>query len=101
VAHRLVLLRLDERDAKGAVAAARAGLRLVPDEEGLWRDLLRAVHATGDLNELRITVDELRHQAERDSMIDQMQPETEALIEELLPLYRPARSPHRIIARGA
>ena len=101
VAHRLVLLRLDERDAKGAVAAARAGLRLAPDEEGLWRDLLRAVHATGDLNELRLTVDELRHQVERDPMIDQMQPETEALIEELLPLYRPSRSPHRIIARGA
>ncbi|MWA06622.1 hypothetical protein F8568_041010 [Actinomadura sp. LD22] len=85
VAHRLAVLRLDEGDARGAVAAARAGLRLAPDDEGLWRDLLRATHATGDQAQVRIAVDELRGRIGRDPMIDQLQPETEALVEELLP----------------
>jgi hypothetical protein len=87
VAHRLVLLRLDEVDARGAVAAARAGLRFVPDDEGVWRDLLRATHATGDVARLRAAVDELLEQIERDPVVDQIQPETEALIEELLPQW--------------
>ncbi|MFF0518831.1 BTAD domain-containing putative transcriptional regulator [Actinomadura nitritigenes] len=85
VAHRLAVLRLDEGDARGAVAAARAGLRLAPDDEGLWRDLLRATHATGDEAQVRIAVDELRGRVGRDPMIDQLQPETEALVEELIP----------------
>ncbi|MEU9023230.1 BTAD domain-containing putative transcriptional regulator [Actinomadura sp. NPDC048394] len=85
VAHRLAVLRLDEGDARGAVAAARAGLRLAPDDEGLWRDLLRATHATGDQAQVKIAVDELRGRVGRDPMIDQLQPETEALVEELLP----------------
>jgi hypothetical protein len=91
----MVLLRLDEREARGAVTAAMAGLRLARDDERLWRDLLRAVHATGDQTELRVTVDELRRQLQGDSMFYQLQPETEALIEELMPMYR------QVYARGA
>ncbi|HEX2312277.1 MAG TPA: BTAD domain-containing putative transcriptional regulator, partial [Thermomonospora sp.] len=87
-AHRLVLLRLEDGDPRGAVTAARAGLRLVPQDEGLWRDLLRATHATGDHTQVERTVDELRDHLGRDPMIAQMQPETEALIEELLPHWR-------------
>lgn len=85
VAHRLVVLRLDEGDAHGAVSAARAGLRLAPEDEGLWRDLLRATHATGDVARLRAVVDELRARIGRDPYLDRLQPETEALVEELLP----------------
>ncbi|TDD61558.1 bacterial transcriptional activator domain-containing protein, partial [Actinomadura rubrisoli] len=85
VAHRLVVLRLDEGDPRGAVGAARAGLRLAPEDEGLWRDLLRATHATGDLAQVRIVVDELRGRVGHDPLLDQLQPETEALVEELLP----------------
>ncbi|TDC64466.1 hypothetical protein E1200_20270 [Actinomadura sp. GC306] len=85
VAHRLVVLRLDEGDARGAVSAARAGLRLAPDDEGMWRDLLRATHATGDVAELRVVVDELRTRVARDPYFDRLQPETESLVEELLP----------------
>ncbi|MGI5165087.1 hypothetical protein ACQEU3_12090 [Spirillospora sp. CA-253888] len=92
VAHRLVVLRLDEGDAQGAVGAARAGLRLAHEDEGLWRDLLRATHATGDHAQVRVVVDELRHRVSRDPMLDQLQPETEALVEELLPDW------HRIAA---
>jgi hypothetical protein len=93
VAHRLVLLRLDEGDPKGAVAAARAGLRFTPADEGMWRDLLRATHATGDVTQLRAVVDELRDHVERDPAADQMQPETEALIEELMPYWRQVALP--------
>ena len=85
VVHRLVLLRLDESDARSAAAAARGGLRFAPNDESVWRDLLRATHATGDIAQLRAVVDELRDRIERDPTVDQMQPETEALIEELLP----------------
>jgi hypothetical protein len=93
VAHRLVLLRLDEGDPKAAVAAARAGLRFNPSDEAMWRDLLRATHATGDVTQLRAVVDELRDGIERDPAADQMQPETEALIEELMPYWRQVALP--------
>jgi len=87
VVHRLVLLRLDEADARGAAAAARAGLRFAPNDESIWRDLLRATHATGDVTQLRTVVDELRDRIEQDPTVDQMQPQTEALVEELLPRW--------------
>jgi pimeloyl-ACP methyl ester carboxylesterase len=88
VAHRLVLMRLDDGDARGAVTAARAGLRLADGDEGLWRDLLRATHATGDSAQLREVVDELCKRVDADPYTDQMQPETEALVEELVPRWR-------------
>ncbi|GLZ03967.1 hypothetical protein Acsp03_14330 [Actinomadura sp. NBRC 104412] len=91
VAHRLVLLRLDEGDPHGAISAARAGLRLAPDDEGLWRDLLRATHATGDVAQVQVVVDELRTRVGRDPLMDQLQPETEALVEELVPQWVPQR----------
>jgi hypothetical protein len=87
VAQRLLLLRLDEFDARGAIAAARAGLLMAPEDEGLWRNLLRATHADGDQTRLRAVVEELRHRVQYDPMLDQLQPETEALIEELMPMY--------------
>ncbi len=88
VAHRLVLMRLDDGDPRGAIAAAHAGLRLATGDEGLWRDLLRATHATGDAAQVREVVDRLRDRVEADPYTDQMQPETEALVEELLPQWR-------------
>jgi hypothetical protein len=88
VAHRLVVLRLDDGDARGAVEAARAGLRLVPDDEGLWRDLLRATQAAGDEAQVHVAVEELRHRVRRGPMLGRMQPETEALMEELVPQHR-------------
>ncbi|MFL6056810.1 MAG: hypothetical protein ACJ72W_28520 [Actinoallomurus sp.] len=88
VAHRLVLMRLDDGDARGAVSAARAGLRLAVDDEGLWRDLLRATHATGDQTSVRGIVDELSDRVSTGPFAPQMQPETEALVEELVPQWR-------------
>jgi hypothetical protein len=95
VAQRLLLLRLDEFDAPGAIAAARAGLLLAPEDEGLWRNLLRATHAGGDQTRLRAAVEELRRKVQYDPMMDQLQPETEALIEELMPMYG------QVVTRGA
>ncbi|MBO2452047.1 bacterial transcriptional activator domain-containing protein [Actinomadura barringtoniae] len=88
VAHRLVVLRLEEGDARGAIGAARAGLRLAPEDEGLWRDLLRATHAGGDEAQVKVVVDELRGRMGRDPYFDQLQPETEALVEELMPEWQ-------------
>ena len=56
-AHRLCEIRLAGGEPAQAIAAARAGLLLAADDEGLWRDLLRATHATGDLARLRAVVE--------------------------------------------
>ena len=45
------------------MAAVRAGLLLAADDEGLWRDLLRATHATGDPPAVRAVIDALRGRA--------------------------------------
>ncbi|GAA4292228.1 hypothetical protein GCM10023178_77770 [Actinomadura luteofluorescens] len=81
-----------EGDPRGAARAARAGLRLAPEDEGLWRDLLRATHATGDVAQVEVAVDELRGRVGRDPLFDGLQPETEALVEELLPDWNPVGS---------
>ncbi|MEV5569199.1 hypothetical protein AB0L06_04060 [Spirillospora sp. NPDC052269] len=85
VAHRLTVLRLDGGDVRGALGASRAGLRHAPRDEGLWRDLLRATKASGDDEAVRAVVDELHAHAG----YDPLQPETEALLEELVPHWRP------------
>ena len=87
-AHRLVELRLARGSAAGAVQAAVSGLRGAPDEEGLWRDLLRATHATGDTARLRSVVAELEARVGADPALEELNPETEALIDELLPSGR-------------
>ncbi|WP_212735312.1 hypothetical protein [Herbidospora galbida] len=87
-AHRLCESRLYRGDAEGAIAAARAGLLLAADDEGLWRDLLRAAHATGEPARLRAVVDGLHRRAASHPYGGGMAPETEALIDELLPVWR-------------
>ncbi|GAA2888630.1 hypothetical protein GCM10010517_52650 [Streptosporangium fragile] len=87
-AHRLCELRLAAGEADQAVAAARAGLLLAADDEGLWRDLLRATHLTGDPARLHAVVDALHRRAASHPYGGGMAPETEALIDELLPSWR-------------
>ncbi|HEY7277676.1 MAG TPA: hypothetical protein VH594_17020 [Trebonia sp.] len=87
-AHSLSALRLTWGDAVGAMDAARAGLRLAFDDEMLWRDLLRGAHATGQEPVLRAVVDEVSARVALDEVISRMAPETEALIDELLPSWR-------------
>ena len=68
--------------------AARAGLRLAPDDELLWRDLLTAGHATGQEHLLRAAAGEVWARASRDGSPPGLAPETEALMDELIPTWR-------------
>jgi hypothetical protein len=87
-AHRLAGLRLAGGDPEGAIAAARAGLRLARHDELLWRDLLRAAHQTGRPDLLRAVVEELCARTALDEVLLRMAPETESLIDELYPAWR-------------
>jgi hypothetical protein len=87
-AHRLSVLRLGVGDPAEGMEAARAGLRLAFDDETLWRDLLRAAAATGSEVTLRSVVEEISARAALDEVMPRMAPETEALIDELLPSWR-------------
>jgi hypothetical protein len=87
-AHRLSGLRLAAGDADGAMEAARAGLRLAFNDEILWRDLLTGAHATGQEHVLRAVVGEISARVALDEVMPRMAPETEALIDELLPSWR-------------
>jgi Bacterial transcriptional activator domain len=87
-AHRLFALRLTAGDADGAMEAARAGLRLAFNDELLWRDLLTGAHATGQEHVLRAVVGEISARVALDEVMPRMAPETEALIDELLPSWR-------------
>lgn len=87
-AHRLCEIRLAHGEPDEAVAAVRAALLLAADDEGLWRDLLRATHATGDPLRLRAVVDGLTRRSASHPYGGGMAPETEALIDELLPTWR-------------
>jgi hypothetical protein len=87
-AHRLAGLRLAAGDPDGSMAAARAGLRLAFNDELLWRDLLTGGHATGQEHVLRAVVGELSARVALDEVMPRMAPETEALIDELLPSWR-------------
>jgi hypothetical protein len=88
VAHRLCELRLVMGDADGAMDAARSGLRFAFNDELLWRDLLTAAHATGQEHVLRGVVGEMSARVSLDEVLPRMAPETEALIDELLPSWR-------------
>jgi hypothetical protein len=87
-AQSLSALRLAQGDATGAMEAARAGLRLAFDDEMLWRALLRGAAATGQEPVLRAVVDEASARVALDEVMTRMAPETEALIDELLPSWR-------------
>ncbi|MEU4829684.1 hypothetical protein [Streptosporangium sp. NPDC023615] len=92
-AHRLCEVRMARGEVDEAVAAVRAGLLLAADDEGLWRDLLRATHLGGDPVRLRAVADALQRRAASHPYGGGMAPETEALIDELLPSWRMRSAP--------
>jgi hypothetical protein len=87
-AHRLAGLRLEAGDARGAMDAARAGLRLASADELLWRDLLRGADATGDERLVRAVVDSAYARIAEDEVLPRLAPETEALIDDICPSWR-------------
>lgn len=98
IAHQLAVIRLAAGNPRGAMEAARGGLRLAGGDEALWRDMLRAAHATGWEHLLRDVVSELAARVAIDPVLPRMAPETEALIDELLPGWRAAGNPVRMEA---
>ena len=87
-ADRLCELRLAAGDPRGAMDAARAGMRAAPDDELLWRDLLTAAHATGHEYLVYAAAGEVWARACLDGPPPGMAPETEALLDEVLPTWR-------------
>lgn len=87
VAHELARRALLEPDATLARSAAAAGLQADPGAELLWRDALKAEWLAGDRAGLETTADRLTALAEE--LGDDLEPETLALLDELL--NRPAR----------
>lgn len=85
-AHRLAEVSTDD-DPSGAAAACRAGLRLAPTSQVLWRDLLRAEHRRPDGPGTAAVVDEAVQELQAAG--GGLEPETEALVVELLPGHRP------------
>ncbi len=89
---RLADARVANGAAEKAIAAVEAGLRASPEDEELWRGLLRAVFATGDVPRLEQTIAALRERTWRVHGVRELHPLTEALIAELAPAS--AAQPH-------
>jgi len=81
-AHELARRALLAGDATLARQAAAAGLQADPGAELLWRDALRAEWLAGDLAGLNSTADRLIDLASK--LGDDLEPETDSLLEELL-----------------
>ncbi len=82
------LADLSVGDPAAAAAAARAGLRLVPRSQVLWRTLLRSEYDAAGHPGLASVVDEML--AALAACGAETEPETEALVEELMPAGPPA-----------
>ena len=82
-AHRLAELSHD--DPPGAGAALRAGLRLAPYSQVLWRDLLAVESRHDDPAQLPTTAEEMLAHLRAGRV--PVEPETKALLDELLPAH--------------
>lgn len=84
VAHRLAHLTSND-DPSSAAAACRAGLRIAPTSQLLWRDLLKTGPSDPEGPGTAGLIEELLHVLQRAGA--PLEPETEALIGELLPTH--------------
>jgi hypothetical protein len=85
-ADRLAQLCLDSDDPDGARSAAADGLRLEPTSLLLWRHVLRSADRAEGTGGVRQAVDEMGSLLEAHQV--PLDPETEALVDELLPDLR-------------
>ena len=76
-------------DGRGARDAILRGLRVAPAAEELWRDALRLAARLGSRSDVRAVADEMYAAIERFGSPAGATAETDALVEELLPGYRP------------
>jgi hypothetical protein len=75
-------------EAEPAIAAVKAGMRGSPDDEELWRGLLRATAATQDSERLRGAIEGLYKRTWYVHGVQGLHPRTEALVNELMPDWR-------------
>lgn len=81
-AHYVAEACLAEQNPRGAQSAAYRGLQGAPESELLYRDLLTALAALGDLSSARQHADTLIAYADREGI--DLQPETTALLRDVL-----------------
>ncbi|MGH3416806.1 MAG: hypothetical protein ACRDSS_10095, partial [Actinocrinis sp.] len=77
-------------DGEAAIDAIKAGMRGSPDDEELWRGLLRATAATDDTERLRGAIEGLYKRTWYVHGVQGLHPRTEALVSELMPDWREA-----------
>ncbi|NJP81474.1 hypothetical protein HCK01_29965, partial [Streptomyces sp. AA8] len=84
---------LEAGRVEAAAEAVNAALVTAPADERLWNQLLRAVHASGDVALLAETADSLvARNAALGGAARGLPPRTEALLDELLPTWRGAQA---------
>lgn len=91
-AHRLSVLCNDGGEPGTAAAAARAGLRVRPVEQLLWRDLLLAQQSVDGRSGVLAVTEEMTITLGGIGVAD-LEPETMALLDELLPGGAPESTP--------
>ena len=75
-------------EAEAGIEAVKAGMRGSPDDEELWRGLLRATAATHDHERLRGAIEGLYKRTWYVHGVQGLHPRTEALVNELMPDWR-------------
>ncbi|HEU5354644.1 MAG TPA: BTAD domain-containing putative transcriptional regulator, partial [Actinocrinis sp.] len=75
-------------ESEAAIEAVKAGMRGSPDDEELWRGLLRATAATHDHERLRGAIEGLYKRTWYVHGVQGLHPRTEALVNELMPDWR-------------
>ncbi len=90
-AHRLAELALDADDPDTAIWATRRGHLVVPDHEGLYRTRMRAYARRGDVDGVEQTFREALRAARAYDALDDVQPETRQLYDELVRPQRASR----------
>lgn len=88
VARRLAALSARAEDPVTARAALQAGLRAAPGCEELWRDALRLAHRFATRVDVTAVADDMYAAVRRHGSPRGAAPETDALVDELLPGYR-------------
>jgi hypothetical protein len=80
--------RIAAEQGEAAIEAVKAGMRGSPDDEELWRGLLRATAATQDYERLRGAIEGLYKRTWYVHGVQGLHPRTEALVNELMPDWR-------------
>lgn len=89
-ARRLASMEAERGNADGARGALQRGLRMSPVSEQLWCDALRLAQKFASPRDVRAIADQMYATIEQQGSPRGARPETDALVNELLPGYRRA-----------